>query len=514
MVEQGGARSDASVLAQPHPLLRSPALGTALAVLMAAALGLAAGRIGLPLLVPVAVLAAMAASIAGHWRPLLVGMLFYLPVSGLPVLLLYPDTAPGALAKDVLFVLPAYAGAAAALVVRREKLGVPGAPLFLMVSLALLVLVQALNPSVPKPLVAMIGVKVWLFYLPMLWLGYHLFSRKSQVQQLLKWMLVVAMLPCVVGVIEALLVYGGKEEFAYGLYGPAASAATQDFAAFSFDGTSSLKRLPSIFQFVSQYWLFATATIAVGYGAWRGNRSSRVLAWFGPLAIAVAILATMTSGLRAAFIFSPFMLLLIALFEGVSFRRILAVALGSVLAIVGALAILRVPAGPLAELTGSQGTFILEFFGDGFTYAIEHALLGLGTGVDSNGLSYAFGSDDYDVIYATVGGIWWESWYLKAFLELGVAGLILLLALIGALVRRSLIVHRRLVDRELRSMSAAFLALFIWNVIYAVKTAYVDLDPMSVYLWLFLGMQWRLVTMNGEHSPGQGDRTARRRTPA
>jgi hypothetical protein len=443
-------------------------------------------------------LAACIAAAAGSWRPLLVGLLLYLPFSGLPTLILYPDTGPSALVKDVLFVIPAYVGAIALALSGRESLRVPGAPLVLLGSLALLVLVQALNPSIPKPLVALIGIKVWLFYLPLLWLGYHFTGSRATVQRLLMAMVAVAMIPCVIGIAEAVLVQTHGREFVYGLYGPASEAATQGYAGFGFANGGSLLRLPSIFQFVGQYWLFCTATIAIGYAAWRGNRDNRALAVLGPLAIAIAVLASMTTGLRAAFIFSPFLLLLIALLEGASIGRMFAYASGSVAAVLSALLILGVPAGPLAELIGTHTAFIFDFFGDGFGYAVDHALLGLGTGVDSNGISHAFGSESHAVIYATVGDVWWESWYLKAFLELGLIGLLVLLALLFSLLRRSLSAHRQISDPELRSMSAAFVALFIWNVIYALKTAYVDLDPMAIYIWFFLGMQWRLVTMQRE----------------
>ena len=45
-----------------------------------------------------------------------------------------------------------------------------------------------------------------------------------------------------------------------------------------------------------------------------------------------------------------------------------------------------------------------------------------------------------------VGGTWYESWYVKALLELGVAGLVILVLLLGALATRALMQHRRLRD--------------------------------------------------------------------
>lgn len=432
------------------------------------------------------------------WRRSLVWMLLYLPLSGVLPLLLYPDSTSGVLLKDVLFVAPAYLGAIVATVRRRERFAMPGLPRILLTFLGLLVVVQGFNPHLPRPLVGPIGVRVWLFYLPLIVLGYHLFTSREQLQKLLKGMVIVAMVPCVLGVIEAVLVYNGHALYVFHLYGAAGSAATQDHTMFDF----GLTRIPSIFTFIAQYWLFSTATIAVTYAAWRGNRDDRTMAWLGPVGIGVAAVASLTSGARAAFIFTPFLLVLIVLLEGIRITRILKYLVLSALAIFVSLEVLNIGAGPLASSTSSHTSFIFSFVGEGLHFAWHHAIWGLGSGIDTNQARYAFGNSvDYTLVYRSLGGIWYESWYLKAFIELGIAGLLLLVCLIAALVRGSLVAHRALRDPELRSMSAAFVALFVWTVIYTIKTAYIDYDPLDVYIWLFIGLQWRLRTMEHELEP-------------
>jgi hypothetical protein len=451
----------------------------------------AAAGLGFYVLVLVVFVAATAAAVLS-WRRSLVWLLLYLPVSGLLPLLMYPHTGPGVLLKDALFVGPAYVGALVAAVRRRERFDVPGIPLILLACLSLLIVVEAFNPHLPRPFVGAIGVRVWLFYVPLIVLGYHFADRREQVQKLLKWMLVVAMIPCVLGIIEAVLVYNGHAAAVYRLYGAAAAAATQDYTAFDF----GLTRIPSIFTFIAQYWLFSTATVALGYAAWRGNRNDRTMSWFGPLAIGVAALASLTSGARAAFIFTPLLLVMIVLLERISLARLVKYVAASALAVLVSLEVLNIGAGPLAHSTSSHTGFILSFFGQGLHFAEHHALWGLGTGIDTNQARYAFGNSlDYAVVYRSLGGVWYESWYLKAFIELGVLGVFLVICTVLALMRRCLLAHRETRDPELRSMSAAFIALFAWTAIYTVKTAYIDYDPLDVYVWLFIGMQWRLRTM-------------------
>lgn len=472
-------------------------LGAGAAALGAAALaGIAAGAgYGIPLIATAVVLATLVLGMLS-WRRSLTWMMLYLPISGILPLLMYPNTGPGVLLKDALFVVPAYVGFFVAAVRRREEISVPRAPYAVAAALFALVLIESFNPSLPKPLIALIGIKVWVFYVPLFVLGYFFPRSPADVRLLLKRMTIVAMIPCVLGIVEAALIYGGKADLVYSFYGDAAKASTQGFTTFDFGGGNGLTRIPSTFTFISQYWLFSTATVAIAWAAWRSNRRDRMMAWLGPVAITVAVFASMTSGARAAFIFTPFLLLLLAAFDGVRISRAINIAVLSLAAIFVTLTVFNIPGVGLAENTSGHGVSILDFFGEGFDFARNNALLGLGTGVDSNAARYAFGGiQDYGVVYATLGGVWYESWYLKAFIELGALGLVLLVALLVQLMRRSIAYHRQVSDPELRSVSAAGVALFIWIIVYTVKTAYIDFDPMAVYIWFFLGLAWRMRTL-------------------
>jgi hypothetical protein len=355
----------------------------------------------------------------------------------------------------------------------------------------LLVLVEAVNPKLHRSLIGPIGIKIWLFYLPLLPLGYHMFRDRLALARLLKLVAIAGMVPCILGIIEAAFVYSGHSAEVYRLYGAAASATTENFTTFSF-GSGSLTRISSIFTFTEQYWFFTTAAVCVSWAAWRGNREDPTMRWLGPTALAIAIFANMTSGLRAAFVLTPFLLLLLAALDGFSVRRVVLWTGGALVAVGVTLYLLGIPFGSFASLTSGHTSFLLAFFGQGIRYALHHALLGLGTGADTNQARYAFPTSDYGTVYAATGGIWYESWYLKAFLELGVAGLVVFLGFLAALLRRTINAHRAIRDPGARAISAAVLALFIWTIVFSVKTAAVDDDPIDVYLWLFLGWQWWL----------------------
>jgi O-antigen ligase len=93
---------------------------------------------------------------------------------------------------------------------------------------------------------------------------------------------------------------------------------------------------------------------------------------------------------------------------------------------------------------------------------------------------------------AFVNGRWYESWYVKAVLELGVLGLIALALLLASLLRRLLRAHKRIADPNLRSISAALIAFWIWHLVYSFKGPFLDIDPANVYFWLLGGICVRL----------------------
>src|SRR5204863_6053797 len=100
------------------------------------------------------------------WRWSVYGLLCYLPFSGIAILAAYPgraDRAAAILAKDFLFVIPAYLGFLLYFARRRQKFWFRGAPLVIFGLLALVVLAQAVNPRLPNHLVGLIGIKIWLF---------------------------------------------------------------------------------------------------------------------------------------------------------------------------------------------------------------------------------------------------------------------------------------------------------------------------------------------------------------
>jgi hypothetical protein len=435
------------------------------------------------------------------WRRSVYGLLLFLPFSGLPYIVLYPEVRLALILKDLVFVVPAYLGFAASQLVQRRRVAPGALPAVLLVLFGLLVVVQAFNPALPNRLVGLIGVKVWLFYLPLCLLGYHLVETRADLSRLLATMSLVAVVPAVVGLVEAGLVYTGHPDLAYRWYGGAAESATQGFVQFDFLGGGSLRRIPSTFSYTAQYFSFTVSMVAITYAWWRGVLARRRLVLAGAATWLLLLIAAFLSGTRSAFIFIPFLVVLIVMLEARGLRipvaRLMmpsALLVGVTVVILGISAVTLIGHAVEVGLGEFQSVFI-----DGFRHGLSTSAAGLGTGIDTNGARYAFDRPEH---FTAVGGTWYESWYVKTYLELGLTGLILILALLGSIATAGLRRHTKIRDPRLRVISACLLALVIWNLAYAVKAQFMDMDPMNVYFWLFVGMLARLPELDAVEPGG------------
>jgi hypothetical protein len=203
--------------------------------------------------------------------------------------------------------------------------------------------------------------------------------------------------------------------------------------------------------------------------------------------------AAFLSGARGAFFFVPILIVLTLVIER-GFARVVSVRMLAPIAIFLGAATLFGAKGH-SVVNAAYATARLEFdsvFIQGFRTAIAITQLGLGTGIDTNASRYAFSTA---ATFTGVAGTWFESWYVKALLELGIVGLAVVVALIATLIVRGMQTHRELGDPRLRAVSASILAYLIWNAVYGIKGQYIDLDPTNVYFWLLAGIAAKLATI-------------------
>lgn len=444
--------------------------------------------------------------IVSRWRLGIYALLGYLPVAGLPTILLYPAPPVVALLKDLLFVVPAYLGFIAWYIQRRcqARLAFAGAPIGCAVTLSALLLFHLFNPRLPNVLVGLIGLKIWLFYLPLLLLGYHFAESSARMFKLANVVLLTGMGPVLIGIAEAILIYSGHGEVVYDMYGPTASAVTQNFARFSAAGGGlGLVRIPSTFTFVLQYFGFLLCMLAISHAMWRrselgGRARLRYL-----LTTALVVVAAFFSGARAAFVLIPGYFVLVALLDGKwrqVWRSVLVIMVLTLVGLAGLAAVMGSSTSKLTSFVGEVTTSYLSLGDSGLIQEFRNALnvtwIGVGTGMGSGASRFAFDASSLNAAGFSEETVRIESFYGKAIVELGIPGLIAVLALLGRMLSDGFAVTRQLRDPALRSFSVSLLSFLVLTAIYSTKASVLDYDPINVCFWLFAGMLVKLPALD------------------
>ncbi|HZW23951.1 MAG TPA: hypothetical protein VFF26_00550 [Gallionella sp.] len=420
-------------------------------------------------------------AILPRWQLGMVLLLCYLPFAGVVTLSLYPDTLP-ILYKDFFFVIPAYLAYWGASQDRSVQERVPELVRIFMWGLAVLVFLQSFNPGLAAPLVAAIGAKVWLFYLPLLFLAFAMIESRDGLVRVLRLMVVLAWIPCCIGIVEWLASAAfGYEEIMVAIYGEAAEGATQNFVRFDIGG--EFYRIPSTFTFVTQYFGFTLSMLVPAYALAKLDDS---VSWrrFAMLTLVLAMLASFMSGARAAYFFVPLLLLMAYWLDGM-FRGVLKVMLMVVPILFVALYVAGIDPFKLYQLMKELLlTYSDEIAREGLMDAIENSPFGTGTGMNTGPARYAF--DDPE------GFIGIENYYAKAVVELGIPGLVVVAGLFLILLRQGYRIQSQLRDEGLRGCASVMLAFIATTALNSFKGWQIDLDPVNVYFWVFAGMLLKL----------------------
>lgn len=429
-----------------------------------------------------------------HWRWGFLALLIFLPFAGVVSLELRPNKL-ALLLKDVAFVLPAYISFFVFHPRDRRLAPIPPPVLWAMGFLALLVFLQTMNPEVVNWMVAAIGVKVWLFYMPLTFLTAAYIDSREDLTRLLRILVALSVIPCGIGLLQWFgAMTFGYEETMTSFYGDAAKSATQNFGYHMYGGR--LFRIPSTFTFVSQYFGYTMGMVVFGYCLMRADPSPH---WrrFGLVMIAVYVVASVLSGARGALVFIPLLLVLTAFLD----QR-----LSGIVGIVVAVPVIILTALNLGGLdpqiifgatrllvTNYSEEIVYENIVNAF---LEHPL-GMGTGMNTGAARHAFESTTRALSQLS----FLENYYAKAMVELGFIGLPATLAVFATIIVKGLGVLRAAKDKALRSCAAVLVAFFIAIAIHSGKGWQVDYDPINIYLWVFAGILFKLTHLDAVAAP-------------
>jgi hypothetical protein len=415
----------------------------------------------------------------GHWRAGFQGLLFILPFTGLPIMLL--PSPLGVLFKDFAAVIPTYIGFLLWLRYENRPLrGVPPCLAAAMVLFSCLVLIQLTNPALPAMMMGLIGMKVWLFYLPIYFAAFAYCRNERDIIKIARIVVALSFLPAALGLIEfALTLSIGYEHTMTMIYGSHAEAFTQRFSQFSTDSDISLYRIPSTFSFATQYIDFIIATIPVAFLLMKTDPAR---GWRRAARISLPLLfaAGLTSGSRQAFIFLPLELLVLIVLTNPGWeavRQISSIVLISLIAVTLMWSKVRTFYTYESTLFGHYADTIAK---KGLQQAIAEAPFGKGPGTNTGAARYAL---QEDVSFVAI-----ENYYAKTVYELGIAGLIIMFVMFAAILTNGLGTWRFAATREGHAIAGALVGFVIIICLNSFKGWAMDLDPINVYFWLFTGI--------------------------
>jgi len=436
------------------------------------------------------------------WRRMVYGLLLFVPFTGIPILL-SDHNALALVLKDVLFVVPLYVSLFVLHAREVKSAHVPGVIGLALAALTVLVLLQTLNPSVSVLFAAVIGVKVWILYLPLVFVMATMIRRREDHIKLLRLMTVLALIPAAVGMLQwfCSASFGYRTTMQW-FYGAAARAATQNFGEFDYGG--KFYRIPSTFSFLTQYYGFLLAMTAVTYIARRVDPSRK---WrrIASVAFYTVVVASFLAGSRQAFLFTPMLVVALYLLDG-RLRGVAAALFVVPVLVYGALDLGGVdPLEVLGVTSRLTGTYGEEFILKSPLTALEDVPFGMGTGADTGAARYAFPNQYLPVFNLPLNN---ESYYTKSIVELGFPGLIAVVAIFGTLLASGLKALRQLKLPELKTAAAAYTAFIAVMAVQSVKGWSMDIDPINIYFWVFAGILCKLPQLEAGRAPRPQTATA------
>ena len=432
-----------------------------------------------------------------RWERGVFYLIAFLPYAGVLTLMLRPNPV-GSLVKDILFVLPLYAIFFLLNTRELRHARIPNAITLLFVAFGALVLLQLFNPGLKSIVVGAVGVKVWLLYIPLAYVVSSMVRSPEVLVRLVRLAVVVAVFPCALGLAEFMLATSiGYEAAMTMIYGKHAYDVTQGFTLF-FMG-ADIYRIPSTFTFVAQYAGFTLTMVAVTYMHMSIEPDAR---WrtFAQFMMGFVFVACMLTGSRGNFVFTPLLFVTILFLDGKLTRLALGLILGPVIMVTAlqsaGLDVFKL-FGATSKLTQDYGE---ELVIPDLIRSLTEYPLGRGAGMNTGGVANLMSANEL----ASTKMI--EGYYSKAVIELGYPGLMLLLLLIGTIILYGIQVRARLRDPMARSCASATLGFLIVMAIHSFKGWQVDLDPINVWYWVFVGI---LFSLPGLEFAGLGERRRR-----
>ena len=372
-------------------------------------------------------------------------------------------------------------------------------PLMLLLGYCLLVLffvngLQQFATKTERPfLMGILGLKVFLGYIPLISCAYYLLKTKRDFYFLMRVITSLVVICCSLGFLQYMFLKTGRCEGTVGsgsaLFKASIESRCLVGGSLLYSPEQGVIRLPGTFV---APWQWGWYLIASAFTSFATAFCDRKWIWriIGMVAMALTLSMAVLSGQRIALIIVPIAMIALLFVTGqvVNLKRFLPIAIVLGFAIVGAMAAFpdivkervdsfssRWEAAPPTDFIAGQ----FEFVGDAV------GILGRGLGRATNS-ARAFGETKLI-----------ETYYPKVLYELGPIGVLLLLAVVTTLTIATFKAYRKVKDKNLRGAGAA-LWVFVLFISYNTYYYPLDVDPVAVYYWFMAGVILKLPELDKE----------------
>ena len=411
------------------------------------------------------------------WKKLAILFLLLIPLYGFIINTIRPFTNLAPLLYDLIFLIPLYL-----LVLIKNNSRIPILPQELRITIFLFIIIlfiHAINPYNPLPLIArLIGLKVWLFYLPFIFIGYHCFNKTHDLLKFCKIFSVITIFPCLISILQyTFSILLGHEVVMNFFYNPdIAAASTQNYARFNLTSSLTLLRIPSTFTFPTQFGNYLLCTlIPIIVSIYTSSNFKQKN--FYKLILFLIILASMASGLRGMYFYVPLFFILFYA-QRKNFIVFLIILFLSFIILYN----ISSNFSFLLEYILDISLAYLSFFFEGFNVNNFIDIFGHGVGTSTGAVRYVVYQD---LIQA--GGLN-ESYYSKIFYELGFVGLFIMIIFYIQSYRLFKNCSKKYEEGNLLIFVQSSKALFLTIIIAGTKGYYFNLFPIDFFFYFILGV--------------------------
>ncbi|MBD2449096.1 hypothetical protein H6G76_18430 [Nostoc sp. FACHB-152] len=381
-------------------------------------------------------------------------------------------------------------------------------PLYILLGSCLLTLVfvnggQQFNPppagllkAAPKEVpigMGILGLKVFLGYVPLIGCAYYLIRNKKDFLVLSRLQIVLILSCCILGIIQYLLLLTGICEGTKNAEGSALFKATLEARCYFggslvYSPSQGMIRLPGTFV---APWQWAWFLISSTFFTFATGFSDPSIIWrlISLGSLVTVFINAVVSGQRIALALVPtcFVILLLLTGQLVNLKRFIPMAVG--LGLILGIAVISNPTVVQERLDSFSSRweasppqeFIVGQFEENLK-AVDGPL-GSGLGRATNS-ARALGQTKLV-----------ETYYPKLLYEIGIFGVLGFLGLVTTLTFTAFKAYRSVKNRNFRSYGAA-LWVFILFISYNTYYYPLDVDPVAVYYWFFAGVLFKLPVLD------------------